>query len=364
MPEMSGFTYNGVHCEDLGLYYIPTKENLWFSDPDYEVYDEGIDWRHGGVYFTSKAKIRTFTLKCYFEEIDVKRRQAIKEWVHRDSSGLLVFDDMPFIYWNVRPGKIPAGNWYLDSNESHSGTVTLTFNAYEPFGYLTRKYNNGQNDHSEDYCNLIDAGDMPDAPETSDTSFEVYNPGTETCGLSIEIAGSCSNHFRFFNETNGTFCDFNSIPAGGLRLAIDGETGYVDTHVANSSSKENGFAYHEKGVVRLEPNAGRSGVSFVNGTTSGTEYQMDLVGYPVTQAIRGATVTIGNDIVLTVSSISTANNRIWCTSESAVTMPTSGTCSIKTINKIRIEEKPGDSWVTPTTLSLSYIGIDYRPRAM
>ena len=274
---------------------------------------------------------------------------------------------MPFVYWNVRPGKIPAGNWYLDNGETHSGTVTLVFNAYNPFGYLTRKYNSQtqhSTDGSTDYCNLIDVDDMPAAPTTSSTSFDVYNPGTESCGLSIELAGSTSHPFRFYNESNGTFCEFNSIPSNSLRLAIDGDTGYVDTHVANSGTKENGFAYHNKGTLRLDPNSGRSGVSFINGTTSGTEYRLDLVGYPVTAAIRGATIKIGNDIVLTVSSVSAANNRVWCTSASSITMPASGTCSIKTVNHIVIQESPSGSWTTPSTLSLSYIGIDYKPRAL
>ena len=362
---MTGFTYNGVHCEDLGLYYIPNKEDLWFADPEYDVYDEDIDWRHGGVYFASKAKVRTFTLKCYFEEIDVARRQAIKQWVGRDTSGILVFDDFPFIYWNVRPGKIPAGNWYLDNNESHSGTVTITLIAYEPFGYLTRKYNTGSNagDGSEQYCNLIDSSDMPAAPSTSSNTFNVYNPGTEACGLSIEISGSTSHAFRFYNDTNGTYCEFGGLPTSSVRLAIDGETGYVDTHTAGSTVKSNGFAYHNRGVVRLEPNAGRSGVSFKNGAKNGTVYQLDLIGYPVTNALRGASVKISS-ITLTVTSISAANNRLYCSSDSSVTMPSSGTCSIKTLNKIYIQEKGTSSWITPSTLSLTYIGIDYKPRAM
>ncbi len=362
---MTGFTYNGVHCEDLGLYYIPTKDDQWFKDPEYDVYDSDIEWRHGGVYYGSKAKVRVFSLKCFFEEINVAKRQAIKEWVRRDSSGTLIFDDMPFVYWNVRPGKIPAGNWYLDTNESNSGTVVITFNAYEPFGYLIRKYNSGLDDGSEDYCNLIDAGDMPAAPTTSDTSFDIYNPGTEVCGLSIEVSGTTSNPFRFFNNTNGTFCEFNSLPSG-LRLAINGDTGYVDVHLANTSLRENGFAYHNKGVVRLEPNVGRSGVSFINGTTSGTEYKMDLVGYPVTSAIRGATIVLndGSDTTMTISLVNPANNRIWCTAEGSVTMPSTGTCSIKTVNKIYIQEKVNSSWVAPSTLTPDYISVDYKPRAL
>lgn len=361
---MTGFTYNGIHCSEFGLYYIPSKEDLWFSDPEFEVYDEDVSWKHGGYFYGSRAKVRSFTLKCYFEEITVATRQAIKKWLKRDSSGPLMFDDMPFVYWNVCPSKVTTGNWYLDTGESHSGTISITFNAYEPFGYLTRKYNNGQNDNAEDYCGMIDVSDMPDAPTTSSTSFSVYNPGTEACGLSIEIAGSTSNTFRFFNENNGTFCEFNSIPTGGLRLSIDGNTGYVDTHIANASSGENGFAYHNKGIVRLEPNIGKSDVHFVNGTISGTTYRMDLDGYAVTSDLHNAIVTIGNDIVLTVEAVSIPNNRIWCTSESAITMPASGTCSIKTVNKISIQEKSGSAWAVPSTLNLSYIGIDYTPRAM
>ena len=360
---MTGFSYNGVHCEDLGLYYIPTKEDQWFLDPDYDVYESDIDWRHGGVYYASKAKIRTFTLKCYFEEIDIAKRQAIKEWVRRESSGKLVFDNMPFVYWDVRPGKIPAGNWYLDNNESHSGTVTLSFRAYEPFGYLTRKSNNGEDDGAENYCNLINTSDMPVEPTTNSTSFDVYNPGTEVCGLSIEIAGTTSNPIRFFNEENETYCEFNSIPSG-LRLEINGDTGYVDTHIANTQRKENGFAYHNSGVIRLEPNTMRSNISFINGTKNGTEYQLDLVGYSVTNALIGADITLNNNKVLTVESISSNNNRVWCTSASSFTMPSSGTCSVMTVNKITIQEKINDSWEAPSTLSLTYIKTDYKPRAL
>ena len=360
---MTGFTYNGVHCEDLGLYYIPSKEELWFNDPDYDVYDTNIEWRDGGVYYTSKARVRSFALKCYFEEIDVAKRQAIKNWVRRDSSGLLVFDEFPFIYWRVHPSKIPTGNWYLDNNESHSGTVVLSFNAYEPFGYLTRKYNNGDTDGAENYCNLIDLANMPAEPTATDTAFEIYNPGTEACGLSMELEGSCDNAFRFFNEQNGTYCEFNSLPSG-LRISVDGDTGYIGTYLAGTSMKDNGFAYHNSGVVRLEPNMQKAGIQFINGTVSGTEYQLDIVGYPVGKNIIGAEIVLDGGAVLKVESIGEMNNRVWCTASGQVTLPETGTCSIKTVNKIMVQEKSGASWVAPSTLNLSYIKTDYKPRAM
>lgn len=367
---MGGFTYNGVSCEKFGLYYIPTKEDQWFSDPEYDVYDQDIDWRHGGIYFTSKAKVRTFTLKCFFEEIDIATKQAIKEWVRRDSGGKLIFDDMPFIYWNVRPGKIPVGNWYLDSNESHSGTVTITFNAYEPFGYLLRKANgtSPSGDHSEDYTNMIMFDEMPADPTTSSTSFDIYNPGTEECGLNLEVAGSLTTgyKFRFFNETNGSYCAFESLPENNIRVEVNGDTGYISTHLANSDQSENGFAYHDKGVVKLSPNIGASDIEYKYEGFAGTTYGFTLYGYPVTNAIKNAKLKIpGVNTTFTIVSVSAAINRIYCSAEDTVTPPEEGTCSFQTVNHIRIEENSGSGWVTPAThLTLSYISVDYKPRAM
>ena len=365
---MTGFTYNGVHCSEFGLYYIPDRDEQWFNDPEYDVYDNDIEWRHGGVYYTSKANIRKFTIKCYFEEIDVSRRQAIKQWLRRDSKGMLFFDDMPFIYWIVRPGKIPVGNWYLDSNESHSGTVTITFNAYNPFGYLTRKSNRvtPSEDNTEAYCNLINHNDMPAEPTVSSTSFDVYNPGTECCGLTIELSGTASNPFRFYNNSNGTVCAFEGLPPTQMRLMIDGDTGYVSTYLAGSTTTENGFAYHDKGVIRLEPNFGRSDVGYTYLGKNGTMYTFELDGYEVTNNIVGAKVILSDvtNGTFTVSSVSRANNRIYCTNTDDPTVPSEGTCSVRTLNNISIQEKVNNSWVVPSTLSLSYISIDYKPRAM
>ena len=361
---MTGFTYNGTHSSEFGLYYIPDETDSWIKDAEYDVYDADVSWKHGGYYYGNKTKVRTFTIKCMFEEIDVATRQAIKAWLHRDTNGTLVFDEIPFVYWNVHPGKIPVGEWYLDNNESHSGTVTITFNAYEPFGYLTRKSNRDiPPDNANDYCNLIDMHDMPADPTVSSTSFEIYNPGTENCGLTIEIAGTTSNPFRFYNNTNGTVCMFNSLPTSSLHLKIDGDTGFVSTFMSGSDSAENGFAYHDRGIVRLSPNYGRSNIAYRYLGKNGTLYIFELTGYTVTNNLIGANVMVG-DIKFTVASVSRVLNRVFCTAENNPTFPESGTCTVRTMNNISIQEKSGNSWVAPSTLSLSYISVDYRPRAM
>ena len=414
MAVLSGFTYNGVHSEEFGLYYLPTEEDRWFLDPEYEVYSTDIEWKHGGVYYDSKATIRTFTLNCFFENIDVAKRQAIKAWLKRGSIGMLTFDDMPFVYWVVRPGKIPVGNWYYDQ-DTFSGTVVITFNAYEPFGYLTRKCNTGSvSDNAADYCNLIDEEDMPAAPEiyvpgkytkTSQTLvlyspywFEVYNPGTEACGLSIEIGGSTINPIRFYNTTNDTFCIFNDLPhieeKGAVSsgyIGINGDTGLV--YWSDGGYQYPDFSYHDKGVVRLEPNIGVSNVQYINGVISEGECAMDIIGYKVTSALKGAVVTFKmeelSDVRAIVVDVDSEHNRIYCVHESynLITgekggtseseseqdeFPETGTISIKTVNKIIVQERGGvtpakiiaPTWSDPSTLYVDYIKVDYKPRLM
>lgn len=361
---MFGFTYNGIHSSRYGLYYTQSAEEKWFNDPEYDVYGEDIDWRHGGYYYGCKAKVRTFTIKCCFEEIDIATKQHIKQWVGRDTSGKLIFDDMPFVYWNVHPGKIPVGNWYLDTDESHSGTVTITFVAYEPFGYLTRKYNapGSPDDGAENYCNIISVSEMPPAPTTSSTSFDVYNPGTEECGLSIEISGSTSNPFRFFNNANGTMCVFGSLPTNNLHVLVDGDTGYVG--MANGT---NGYAYHDKGIVKLSPTTGRDDVPFEYTGLNGTLYGFILGEYDVTKKCVGATLKIDgvDDTTFTVTNVAIGINKIYCTRDGDGTPPETGTCSIKQVNVISIEEYVNSSWTkNHSTLSLNSISVDYNPRLL
>lgn len=361
---MFGFTYNGIHSSKYGLYYTQSAEDKWFNDPEYDVYGEDVDWHHGGYYYGSKAKVRTFTIKCYFEEIDIIKRQGIKQWVARDTSGRLIFDDMPFVYWNVHPGKIPVGNWYLDTDESHSGSVTFTFIAYEPFGYLTRKYNTpgSPDDGAENYCNIISASEMPPAPTTSSTTFAIHNPGTEDCGLSIEISGSTSNPFRFFNNTNGTMCIFESLPSNNLHVSIDGDTGYVS--LADGS---NGFAYHDKGVLKISPTSGRDGIPFEYDGLNGTVHAFILSEYEVTSKCVGSTMTINGvtNTTFTITGVSAGSNKIYCTRDGSGTPPETGTCNIKQVNVISIEERVNNVWTTShSTLALNSISVDYKPRLL
>ena len=288
---MDGFTYNGVQSSAYNVYYIPDPAARWWRESEFETYKKDVAWRHGGYWYGATANIREISISCYFEEIDVATREQIRQWLGRNTSGNLIFDDRPFVYYKVRPANVVPGKTYLDTGESQSGSFTITFIAVDPFGYLTRKYNDGtETDNASDYCGILDEADMPDAPTTTDRAFDVYNPGTEACGLTITIGGSCDHHVRFFNNTNKTQCVISSFPTSGTVLELNGDTGFVKVYASGApSAYDNGFAYHDYGMVRLEPG----------------------------------------------------------------------------LNEITIEEQNSSgNWVTPTTLSVSSIAIDYNPRLL
>ena len=362
---MDGFTYNGIHCETYSVYYTPDPGQRWFESPEFEIYSTDVSWRHGGYYFGNKAKIRTITVPCYFEEITEATREKIRRWLGRDTYGELIFDDRPFVKYFVRPANNIPGQIYNDCGK-YSGVFTIEFQAEDPFGYLMRKSNSGsEDDHAEDYCGIIDASLMPAEPTPTSRNFMVYNPGTEKVGMTIRLSGSTDNPIRFLNTINRTSCDFSSLPSNDLLLRIDGDTGYC--MVGTGTLADNGSAYHDRGIVRLEPCTTETGVSFTYVNASGTAHIIQLNNLPVRSEMIGARVMFDSVSTLTgtIQTVNTVQNRITIITSGSGSIPASGTCKIQTVNNIQIlEQNSNGNWVTPTTLSLSTLEVDYRPRLL
>ena len=366
---MNGFTFDGIHCSTYGIYYIPDNEDQWFKDPDFTVYEEDIKWAPGGYPYGREVKIRTFELKCYFDCIDLATRERIRRWLRRDAYGKLVFDEYPFVYYLVRPSKPVPGKIYIDTNGAYSGTFNITFTAYMPFGYMTRKYNTGsEDDHAEYYCGIIPQSLMPAAPETNRISFMVYNPGTERCGMTLRVSGSASHPIMFANQTNNTMCVINEFPSNNLIVDVDGETGLVTTYLAsNPSNKDNGFAYHDRGVIRLEPNETRTDIPYTYLGPNGTLKMIRLTGYEMDSRLIGGRILFNNStgLIAHVQSVNQASQYANCVLEGIGTLPQFGTSVVSTMNNIQIlENQGGNSWGSPTTLSLNSIEIDYLPKML
>ena len=252
MKGMEGFTYNGVHCEEMGLTYIPSAKEMFFTAPSYKPITQTVTAHPGAYWYGNDISPREFELPCFYEDITWEQLEDIFQWVDRNSKGKLVFDDRPDVYYLVRPTKEPTGDRYVGHYSCsspdelvYSGRITLQFTAYDPFGYLNLKELVSWDNDAKIGNGLILASMMP--PTSTDLGDHlIYNPGTEDTPLRIKIAGTAPNGLTIHNYTTGEVCKLVSLPDNDT-LVIDGATGMV----AFNSTKAAAFEFHNDGYIHL-----------------------------------------------------------------------------------------------------------------
>ena len=216
-----------------------------------------MSFHDGGYFYGNEVEAREFVLECYFEEIEMDTFERIIQWLHRDREGKLIFDDRPFVYYIARVSKVVEGKVYSSShlhkwgNETlYSGTFTVTFKAYDPFGRMTCvSYPDFDKDGVIDHSGIMREDEMPPAIQPQTGDYLVYNPGTETTDTFISIAGTAPNGLMIRNATTGDVCEIVSLPSS-LVLTIDSETGWVSSTADPDGSA---FEYHDLGYIRLAP---------------------------------------------------------------------------------------------------------------
>lgn len=181
------------------------------------------------------------------------------QWLGRDTSGVLVYDQQPYVYYDVRPVKrIEIKQYeYRENGETfYSGTFTAVFRCYDPFGKLSiSSYVDTCAPQLMDATGILRADMMPPVPVTTDVGFMLYNCGTEKAPLIIRLAGDVGDGLSIENETTGQVCKIiglkaDEIPAGAY-LEINSETGQV--WLVKGPDRELAFHYHDMGYLHAAP---------------------------------------------------------------------------------------------------------------
>lgn len=255
---MHGFTQNGKHSAEMRIHYIPDAQSRGDFYAGYDVISSERSWFAGGEYYKSRVKTRVFTLDCYYEQITIQQRENILRWLDRRTSGTLVFDDRPYVVYKVRPSKKIDFKDYLQNEfgeELYSGTFSIQFSAYDPFGEL--KYttlNEIDTMRFEAETGAIYSNQMPDAVSTEDSDFLIYNPGTEIGHSTIRFAGTTgSGDFSIYNSTTGDRFTLKKglIAEDGDYYEIDSKTGRVEKITALDRKLD--FAFHDHGYITFKP---------------------------------------------------------------------------------------------------------------
>ena len=261
VEDMLGFSFNGRHCEELHVHFIPKESQRGNIMSDYEVLDDERSWFAGGDYYRSRVKSRQFELPCYYEDVSRKELEDIVKWLDRREQGYLIFDDRPFARYYVHPTKrIEPKNYGIEYGlaRRYSGTFTVTFTAYYPFADLL--YTNEEDAPIEalNEVDLLPEDLMPATDVKSLSEFVVYNPGTELGQSFIEFAGTTGaangDNLVITNVTNGDKC---IIRAGtttdtGKHYEIDSKKGRME--LVSTTGRILDYVPHGAGYIHFEPN--------------------------------------------------------------------------------------------------------------
>ena len=144
----------------------------------------------------------------------------------------------------------------VDEADRYSGTFTISFRCYDPFGRLLRTAYEGSCGEAE----LIQTGIlpvhmMPPAPALTDRQCLLYNCGTERAHTRIQLAGDVGEGLVIDNVTTGQQCRIVGLKADeippGAYIEADSFTGQV--WLVMGEERELAFHYHDLGYIMLAP---------------------------------------------------------------------------------------------------------------
>lgn len=128
---MAGFSYRGKNIGEFGeIQYAPGASERGESMLPYEVSDGKAGGRAGEYCYGNRVEARLFTLNCFYENLTLQKKNEMLMWFDRNTKGRLIFDDRPYVYYDVIPSqRIELENYRAiacDNTMKYSGMMTIT----------------------------------------------------------------------------------------------------------------------------------------------------------------------------------------------------------------------------------------------
>lgn len=206
--DFIGFTIDGVHSKDLGLYRVSdgSRYNDDLVPPTKDVTVE-VPGGDGSYYFGSYFTQRTIPISVAFDDLSESQFRQIKHIIGSKKIQELVFDEAPYKTYYVKASgsqslKYICFDKYSDENGTervYKGEGMLNFIAFDPFAHCTKKFKEQyEEDNIEEW---IDAAGLASGGEYdifANGTADLYNPGdietdwiliTESMPSSLSIDG-------------------------------------------------------------------------------------------------------------------------------------------------------------------------------
>lgn len=256
-----GFSFCGVDIAKYKLEYVPTLDQTYvFSGSNYEVHQEVIDAHHGGYFYGTTVQPKDFTLRCLYQDEYISHGvlASIENFFRRGKTGKLIFDKRNWVWYVATVVDIDMSDLRNHSN----GFVTITMRAYYPFArhdYYSLQTENMLSDHIAANSGLLSADRTPEVeigPLTESKDIFLYNGGSETAHVAIEIAGDAGEGVTIVNHTTGQKCKFVAFTKAETTdvqkyIVTDSLNG--QTILTDGQNSTRSFMYHDHGFIDLAP---------------------------------------------------------------------------------------------------------------
>lgn len=260
MNNRNGFSFCGTHIEQLGLHYVPDSSVTYVHNfGEVSLQQQAFDGHHGGYFYGTTVRPKTFELRCYFEN------SRIDEGIIDDAlskfaigkSGKLIFDNRPWLWYTATVASVDTSNLI----NAWNGFITIAFKCYYPFGRCPYKYLQADTPDQDKVLNrtMLNQELTPSTDIiTQDTNFNgqydflLYNPGTCITSTIMKLSGNAGKGVTIYNKTTGQSCKFVSFSSGTTDYIVcDSMNGKV-LQMKNGQLKINQL-YHSKGYIDLAP---------------------------------------------------------------------------------------------------------------
>lgn len=256
-----GFSFCGLDIYNLGLEYVPdNKDTYVFKSASSSIDEEVFNGHDGGYFYGSSLKPKEFSLKCYYEDKDVRHglMSNIYNFFKPGKTGKLVFQKRPWCWYVATVTNVDTDSMLNYRN----GFITIKLKAYYPYSRSDSNY--FEEWDAERYELLRNTAFLTDESMVPQTKFEdvfdnktdfiLLNGGNAKANVCVEIAGDVGEGVIIKNNTNGSemkIVALNNLSLSGGSLFIDSFTGKV--FIKNDNETKDAFLYHEYGFIDLDP---------------------------------------------------------------------------------------------------------------
>lgn len=196
--DFIGFTFNGIHTTEMGITRV--SDGSRYNDNLLPNFTDSTSVVTGGDktnYFTTNYTDKPFDIQIAFDHLTEVQYQNLRTIFGTKGIFPLVFDEAPYKTYYVKVSSTPSLQticFFEESQRIYKGEGSISFVAYDPFGYCTNKTLDQYSQYSNisewnSSAKLLDLNTYTNSTfdKIQDNKIKIYNPGDQATPFKLVI---------------------------------------------------------------------------------------------------------------------------------------------------------------------------------